>query len=69
MEHGGFSNRLFFEHIFQSREEIPSIGENVTASISRILRRALHEQDAAELRAATYAGLPYGEPEFVEQLE
>jgi hypothetical protein len=27
------------------------------------------EQAAAELRAATYAGLPYGEPEFVEQLE
>ena len=27
------------------------------------------EQDAAGLRAATYAGLPYGEPEFVEQPE
>jgi len=27
------------------------------------------EQDASELRAATYAGLPHWEPEFVEQLE
>lgn len=27
------------------------------------------EQGAAERRAATYAGLPFGEPEFVEPLE
>jgi putative transposase len=33
---------------------------------AEILRR---EVDGDELRAATYAGLPYGEPEFIERLE
>jgi hypothetical protein len=27
------------------------------------------EVEADELRAATYAGLPYGEPDFIERLE
>ncbi len=40
---------------------------SLAADRTALLER--REQHAADLRAATYAGFPYGEPEFVEQLE